>query len=190
MNNVKKMVLVEPRTFEMMKSSRHEKSLIQNVKSELDAEMNSVISRSDIPTSEKVKLYNQVLQRYMTYKDKSENTPVKVRIEDKKLFTENDILKNVSTQQKAKAKELISFIKDNSTIGWSDSGEFVFDDKVIPNSNIKDLIVGSVGKRKPTGLNGWKEFQGALNALQAPNKFLSPTKKAFKRRTFKWEPYR
>ena len=115
---------------------------------------------------------------------------MKVRIEDKKLFTENDILKNVSTQQKAKAKELISFIKDNSTIGWSDSGEFVFDDKVIPNSNIKDLIVESVGKRKPTGLNGWKEFQGALNALQAPIKFLSPTKKAFKRRTFKWEPYR
>ena len=190
MNNVKKMVFVEPRTFEMMKSSRHEKPLIQNVMSELDAEMNSVISRSDIPTSEKVKLYNQVLQRYMTYKDKSENTPVKVRIEDKKLLTENDILKNVSTQQKAKAKELISFIKDNSTIGWNDSGEFSFDDKAIPNSSIKDLIVGSVGKRKPTGLNGWKEFQGALNALQAPNKFLSPTKKAFKRRAFKWEPHR
>ena len=70
------MVLVEPRTFEMMKSSRHEKSLIQNVMSELDAEMNSDISRSDIPTSEKLKLYNQVLQRYMTYKDKSENTPM------------------------------------------------------------------------------------------------------------------
>ena len=31
MNNVEKMVLVEPRPFEMMKSSRHEKSLIQNV---------------------------------------------------------------------------------------------------------------------------------------------------------------
>ena len=190
MNNVKKMVLVEPRTLKMMKSSRHEKSLIQNVMSELDAEMNFHISRSDISTSEKVKLYNQVLQRYMMYKDKSENTPVKVRIEDKKLFTENDILKHASTQRKAKAKELISFIKDNSTIGWSDSGEFGFDDKAIPNSNTKDLIVGSVAKRKLTKLNGWKEFQGALKALQAPNKFLSPTKKAFKRRTFKWEPYR
>ena len=175
----------------MMKSSRHEKPLIQNVMSELDAEMNSVISRSDIPTSEKVNLYNQVLQRYMTYKDKSENTPVKVRIEENDIYrNDNDILKNVSTQQKAKAKELISFIKDNSTIGWNDSGEFIFDDKAIPNSSIKDLIVGSVGKRKPTGLNGWKEFQGALNALQAPNKFLSPTKKAFKRRAFKCEPYR
>ena len=117
---------------------------------------------------------------------------MKVRIKDKKLFTENDILKNVSTQQKAKAKELISFMKDNSTIGWSDSGEFIFDDKAIPNSNIKNLIVVSVGKRKPTPTepNGWKEFQGALNALQAPNKFLSPTQKAFKRRTFKWELYR
>ena len=55
MSNVKKMVVVESRTCEMMKSSRHEKSLIQNVMSELDAEMNSVFSRSDIPTSEKVK---------------------------------------------------------------------------------------------------------------------------------------
>ena len=89
--------------------------------------MNSVIFRSDIPTSEKVKLlYNQVLQRYMTHKNKSENTPVKVRIEDEKLFTENDILKNVSTQQKAKTKELISFIKDNSTIGWNNLGEMLF----------------------------------------------------------------
>ena len=86
MNNVKKMVLVESRTFEMMKSSQHEKSLIQNVMSDVDAEMNSDISRSDIPISEKVKLCNQVLQRYMTYKDKLENTPVKVRIEDKTLL--------------------------------------------------------------------------------------------------------
>ena len=175
MNNIKKMILVELQTFEMMKSNRYEKSPIQNVMSELDAEMNSVISSSDIPTSEKVKLYNQVLQRYTTYKGKSENTPVKVRIEDRKLFTENDILKNLSTQQKAKAKELISYIKDNFTIGLNDSGEFVFDDKPIPNSNIKDLIVASVGKRKLTRLKGWKEFRGALNAFQAPEKFLSPT---------------
>ena len=121
MNNVKKMVLVEPRTFEIMESNRHEKSPIQNIMSELDAEINLVISRSDISTSEKVKLLNQVLQRYMTCKDKLENTTVKVRIEDRKLFIENNILKNVSTQQKAKAKTSKPY---NSIIGWNDLGEF------------------------------------------------------------------
>ena len=84
---------------------------------------------------------------------------MKVRIEDRKLLAENDILINLFTQQKAEARKLISFIKHNSTIGRNDSGYFVFDHKSIPNFNIKDLIIASVGKHKPTGRTVGKNFE-------------------------------
>ena len=71
------MVLVEPRTFEAMKTNPRHKTPLQNALSELDEKMNEILSRSDIPTSEKVKLYSQVLKRYMVYKNKLENTTEK-----------------------------------------------------------------------------------------------------------------
>ena len=122
MNNVKKMVLVEPRAFEAMKTNPHHKTPLQNALSELDEKMNEILSRSDIPTSEKVKIYSQVLKRYMVYKNKLENTTEKVHLEEKKNFSENEILKHLPSQHTTKAKELVNFIKDNSSVGWSNTG--------------------------------------------------------------------
>jgi len=74
MNNVKNMILVEPRAFEAMESNQLEKSPLQVAVSELDQEMNKILSRTDLPSSEKVKLYDNVLQRYMVYKNKLDHT--------------------------------------------------------------------------------------------------------------------
>jgi len=191
MNNVKKMVLVEPRVFETMKAKKYENTPIQNVLSELDEEMNKILTRSDLPSSEKIKLYDQVLQRYMVYKDKLNNTVQKVQIEDKKVYEENEILKGFPNQYLSKAKQLVNFIKSNSSIGWNNTGELMFDEKPIPNTNIRDLVYTAVQKSQPQSKpNGWKVFQGALSALQAPDNFIAKeSKPKRKAKSLKWEPY-
>ena len=64
MDSVKKMVLVEPRVLEVLKEKKLEQSPLLNAMSSLDAEMNAIISRSDLTDADKVLLYDQVLQRY------------------------------------------------------------------------------------------------------------------------------
>ena len=143
--------------------------------------------------SEKVKLYNQVLKRYTVYKNKLENTPEKVHLEEKKNLPENEILKHLPNSHMSKGKELVNFMKDNSSIGWSNIGELKFDDKAIPSTNIKDLVFAALQNdtTKPKPL-GWELFQQALSALQAPTNRKTEEKKTKQKlsKRLKWEPYK
>ena len=174
------MVLVEPKAFEVMKTNSHRKTPLQNALSEVGEKMNKILSQSDIPTTKKVKLlvYSQVLKRYMVYKNKLENTSEKVHLEEKKNFSENEILNHLPSQHTSKAKELVNFIKDNSSIGWSNTGELKFDNKTIPNTSIKDLVYAASQKEtQQSKPHGWELFQGVLSALQAPTQSKTQQKK-------------
>ena len=79
--------------------------------SSLDAEMNAIISRSDLTDPDKVRLYDQVLQRYNVYREKHINAPNKVvEVEKKKHFDESEILSNVPSSYKQKTKRLLHWI--------------------------------------------------------------------------------
>ena len=160
MDSVKKMVLVEPRVLEVLKEKKHEQSLLRNAMSSLDAEMNAIISRSDLTDVDKVLLYDQVLQRYNVYREKLINAPNKVEVEKKKHF-----LSNVPSWYKQKTKQLLHQIKNMSSIGWNDLGEFVYAEQAVPESNIKELIAATVRQNKSTELRGWNEFRKALKNL-------------------------
>jgi len=160
MDSVKKMVLVEPRVLEVLKEKKHEQSLLRNAMSSLDAEMNAIISRSDLTDVDKVLLYDQVLQRYNVYREKLINAPNKVEVEKKKHF-----LSNVPSWYKQKTKQLLHQIKNMSSIGWNDLGEFVYAEQAVPESNIKELIAATVRQNKSTELRGWNEFRKALKDL-------------------------
>ena len=43
-----------------------------------DSEMEQVLKRRDITDDEKATLYNQILQRYLSYYDQKRNNPLKV----------------------------------------------------------------------------------------------------------------
>ena len=71
------MVLVEPRVLEVLKEKKHEQSPLLNAMSSLDAEMNAIISRSDLTDADKVLLYDQALQRYNVYRENSSALRIK-----------------------------------------------------------------------------------------------------------------
>ncbi len=73
MEHAKKMALVEPRLLESLQFQHClPVSPVVKAMTSLDQDMQEVLTRRDMHTDEKVKLYNQVLQRYGTYKDQQE----------------------------------------------------------------------------------------------------------------------
>jgi len=61
MESVKKMVLVDPRVLANVKESNTPQPPLVKVVSDLDTQMNDVLARTDLSTSEKVRLYDQIL---------------------------------------------------------------------------------------------------------------------------------
>jgi len=189
MDSLKKMVLVEPRVLEILKEKKHEQSLLLNAVSSLDAEMNAFISRSDLTDADKVRLYDQVLQRYNVYREKLISPPNKDEVEKKKHFDESEIFSNVPSSYKQKTKQLLRQIKNNSSIGWNDIGEFVYAEQAVPDSNIKELIAATVRQNKSTELCGWNEFKKALKDfnLGGFNQTPKVKKTHLRPRVTKWE---
>jgi len=183
------MVLVKPRVLEVLKEKKHEQSPLLNVMSSLDAEMNAIISRSDLTDVDKVRLYDQVLQRYNAHRENLINTPNKVEVEKKKNFDESEILSNVPTSYMQKTKQPLRQIKNNSSIGWNDLGEFVYAEQAVPDSSIKELTAATVRQNKSTEVRGWNEFKKALKDLNLSDFNQTPkVKKAhLKPRVTKWE---
>lgn len=78
-----------------MKEKKNEQLPLLSVMSSLDAEMNTVISRSDLSDADKVHLDDQVLQLFRCVRRKLSSVPTKVEVEKKKHFYESEILCNV-----------------------------------------------------------------------------------------------
>ena len=140
---------------------------------QLDSEMNSLLKRQDMTQDEKVKLYDQTLQRYLTY-DKRMQKPVRVSmvhpepVETEEIEKElpeepeppgeieNDILESVPTTMKSRALQLVKKLKANKDIvGWNDHGQMVFEGRTIPGTNVIDLINDTLRQRKNFNPAGW-----------------------------------
>ena len=148
MEHAKKMALVEPR---LLESFIHQpQSLTLKSMTTLDKEMEDVLGRQDLPADVKVKLYNQVLQRYNTYDDQRKATPIKMQMVDslqpaKEVPTpeapvadhiEQETLESVPPRMQKKAKLIINRIKNSSDLQWTPKGELVYKGQVVENTNV------------------------------------------------------
>ncbi|KAI8479494.1 hypothetical protein Bbelb_240640 [Branchiostoma belcheri] len=88
----------------------------------LDAEMRSVLERPDLQDDEKATLYQQLLQRYLTYRDKRRTEPVTVRVVSSstpgtKSTTDTDVKVSASpTTPTASGKDATTSGKDEQDI--------------------------------------------------------------------------
>lgn len=183
MNTNGKLILVEPKVL-----NRHRRNPLVNVMEGLDKEMMNVLQREDLNADEKVKYYQQLLQRYRIYDDKYDNrSPKKVHIvkqtDEKK--TENDILDNLSSEtveedildsvpksMKEKAKSIINKIKRGKDMGWNDSGEMIYKGETYKGTNIVDLVNDVLRKRKNVNPEGWKIFSTGLKEINIPKELI------------------
>ena len=110
MNHTRRMVLVPESTLERLQQ-RHQiltPPVTQTLKN-LDSEMSDILPSKELDDEAKAKLYNQVLQRYLTYYDQRKDHPLHVKLtavkptetpkpeESKKPTEEPALEKSVST---------------------------------------------------------------------------------------------
>ena len=104
----------------------------------LDSEMNDILSSKQLNDEEKAKLYNQVLQRYLTYYDQRKGQPLHVKLATPKSLetpkpeeseesskesteeentiptvVEEEVMKSVPKLYKTGARQLLDKIKEN-----------------------------------------------------------------------------
>ena len=78
MNYTRRMVLVPENTLERMQQRQQilTPPVTQTLKN-LDSEMNDILYSKELNDEQKAKLYNQVLQRYLTYYDQRKGQPLR-----------------------------------------------------------------------------------------------------------------
>ncbi|KAK3105817.1 hypothetical protein FSP39_006339 [Pinctada imbricata] len=187
------MLLVEPKLLEGLQ--HHDVVRNPTIKSmtRLDDEMQSILQRDDLSMGEKVKAYEQKLQRFLIFDDKYENRPpVKVQVvrgttapkNDASFNTdqsigvdqgssttdpiESEIMKSVPKTMRNRAELLLHKIKSKPDMKWNDRGELVYKGERIKNSNIVDLVNDVLRRRKHFEPRGWQVFSAGLRETNVP----------------------
>ena len=138
--------------------------------------MNDILSSKELDDEAKATLYNQVLQRYLTYYDQRKGQPLHVKLttpkpvetpkpeesseETSKESTaeaetiptsavEQEVIKSVPKLYKTGARQLLDKIKENSDVlNWNEKGELMYENKPISGSHIVDLVNDILRHRK------------------------------------------
>ena len=181
MLHVRKMALVDPR---LLKSLRENptplpdptSNAIDTTLRDLDAEMTSILDRSDADESEKVRLYNQALLRYndMTKARAAKPIPVVVAVKKEAAATmpttalvvePTDIVGTLPKTLQMKGRQLLSRL---SAVTWNERGELIHNGVAIRGSNAVDLIHDLLRNRKTPDPVGWQQFAKQMRAANIP----------------------
>ena len=167
----KELHLVDPKMLERMISPPEPK---QRVLNQLDREMQTILDRQDLPDREKVTLYNQVLQRYLNYKN-AKTSPSLLPKQHASNVIESDILRSLPKipHLRSKGINILDRIKQDPNMTWNERGEFVYQGDAIPRSNMIDLINAMIRPRKHIRAHGWHPFARALHDSNIPQEYIT-----------------
>ena len=146
MEQVKKMVLIDPRMMEKLNSVNTEakmKSIMDKmlnakdlVLSSLDSDMSKVLTDPYLTDDKKVQRYTSAQARYNILN--APDSEKRETAEDKHI--PNDVLTSIPKRLKMKGERLIEFVKRNPNLNFNARGELTVDGLRIANSHASDLI--------------------------------------------------
>ena len=157
------MNLVDPRMLESLPPVNP----VHRTLNTLDQDMQAILQRSDLSDADKVRQYNQVLQRYLEYQDRQPTGPPSA-LPSPRHDLEGDLIHTVPKTMQKKAKALLERIKSHPDMNWNERGEFVYQNRVVGGSNMVDLINDMLRHRKSFQPRGWQAFARALRQTNVP----------------------
>ena len=188
MDHVKKMFLMDPKRITSDSFLMPEPSISMDPKLQilqnLHREMETILKKEHISDDEKVKSYNQTLQRYIDYQSQYRQPhpiPVSVTPEssishssDAIMSVQAELLRVVPKNTRKHAEALLIRIRDQPNMSWNSNGEFMYKGEVQQGSNIIDLIGELMRARKsitksPPGMN---TFVTALKDTNTPQELI------------------
>ena len=196
MNHTRRMILVPENTLERLQQRQQilTPPVTQTLKN-LDSEMSDILSSKQLDDEAKATLYNQVLQRYLTYYDQRKGQPLHVKLttpkpvespkpeeseETSKESTaeaetiptsavEQEVMKSVPTVYKAGARQLLDKIKEHQDVlNWNEKGELMYENKPMTESHVVDLVNDTLRHRKRFEPMGWSVFVRRLAQMNVP----------------------
>jgi hypothetical protein len=164
-----------------------------NAVSSLDREMVSLLQDSTLDPGERAQIYQQLLRRYLTFQRArptdsplptpsplhnpspmastfSPNPPFTFRGDDD---VEKEIFHTVPRKFDETTNLLIERMKENRDIlSWAPTGELIYKNKMIPNTNIVELVGDLVQPKKKTTLTGIDTIRQGLEEIDFPRDVL------------------
>ena len=172
---VKVMHLVDPKMLQQMSIPANP---VHRTIATLDQDMQAVLDRQDLSDDDKVRHYNQILQRYLEYHDRLKSTAAPSSLRDATSNNmEQEVLTLVPDKWKHKAHTILERIKHQPNMSWNERGEFVYNGEVVKGSNIADLVNDVVRHRKTFHPHGWQEFARALRQGNVPQDLIGNRKR-------------
>ena len=178
MLHVRKMALVDPRLLKSLRENptplpHPTSNAIDTTLRDLDAEMTSILDRSDADVSEKVRLYNRALLRYNDMTKARAAKPIRVVVAEKKEASASaatvgeptDVVGTLPKTLQTEGRQLLSRL---STVAWNERGELMHEGVAIPGSNAVDLVHDLLRKRKTSDPVGWQQFANQMRAANIP----------------------
>ena len=187
MEYAKKMALIEPFLLESLQKQQQQschdhqpQGMLEEKLCQLDQAMKQILNGKDVSQEEKFKLYHQILQKYLLYKEKVEPMTVKVTgepsvpepqtialpppppAEETQGSLEAENIQSAPKNLRHKASVLLRRLKQDDNIAWNTKGELVYKGDVIPNIHIHDLVQDVLRKCKTHVPVGWQTFARAL----------------------------
>ncbi|GFQ94327.1 uncharacterized protein TNCT_221441 [Trichonephila clavata] len=159
---------------------------------DLDKEMHKILRRPNLSEQEKVTLYTQILQKYTNFplqqniteplhevKFEEFNTNQKIEEVDlmdssdaQRINIENEILNQIPLKRKYQAQKIMELLQQNSTsFSWTNEKELMIKNKILPNTNIVDLVAFLLKDRK-TEPNGLWKFIDILKESDFPSQLI------------------
>lgn len=196
MEHAKKMMLVDPKLMESAPNvvdtprsivgvTQPESNVIDMTLTSLNKGLHDILQRDNIHVDEKVKLYSNILQQYLTMRQKQKDVyalPSAVTItsappsseeESKQLLQiQQQVIDSVPKPMQKNAKMLLDRVKQDPRLGWTPRGELIVEEQVIPQSNIIDLINDLLRKRKNFNPQGWRELSRKLYEGNVPTNLI------------------
>lgn len=150
----------------------------------LDAEMTDVLERNDLSEDDKANLYQQTLQRFLHHTRNKAPISLTLKSPSEQSTVENDtgtpqttevkddvvpeILDGIPKTHQRKAKIILDKIKSSDVMKWNSKGELVYNDTVLPGSNVTDLINDATHSKKDFNPYGWQYFTRGLAEINIP----------------------
>lgn len=168
--------------------NQHQQTVPPTVKTaaSLDEEINTILKRQDMTDYDKAKLYSEILQKYLTVKEKifptaippTSTSVISESIQESNKSTQggqyNDasIIQTVPKKYQSRAANMIRFLRQQNNIQWDDKGRVLYKDEIIPESNIIDLINDQMRSRKNINPVGFQVFSKALKEMNVPTELI------------------
>ena len=194
MNHTKRMVLVPENTLERLQQRQQilTPPVTQTLKN-LDSEMTDILSSNQLDDEEKAKLYNQVLQRYLSYYNQRKGQALHVKLTTPKPMetpkpeasvqsqepttevetipsaVEEELIKSLPKLYKSGARQMLDKIKQNrDDLHWNEKEELVYENEPISGSHVVDFVNDILRHRKGFEPVGWSVFARGLARMNVP----------------------